>query len=74
MVPDVSFQGSNIRSFLLREFHDAMFSGHVGVTQTYKRVRVKFWWPEMQGYITSYIKSCKICQRSKAPTLKPACL
>ena len=26
----------------------------------------------MQGSIKSYIKSCEICQRSKAPTLKPA--
>ena len=42
VVPDVSFQGSNIRSFLLREYHDAMYSGHVGVTKTYKRVRVNF--------------------------------
>ena len=65
-VPDVSFQGSNIRSFLLREFHDAMYSGHVGVTKTYKRVRVNFWWPEMQGSIRSYINSCEIFQRSKA--------
>ena len=72
MVLDVSFQGSYIRSFLLREFHDAMYSSHVGVTKTYKRVRVNFWWPEMQGSIRSYIKSCEICQRNKAPTLKPA--
>ena len=42
-------------SFLLREFHDAMYSGHVGVTKTYKRVQVNFWWPEMQGSIRSYI-------------------
>ena len=72
VVPDVSFQESNIRSFLLHEFHDAMYSGHVGVTKTYKRMRVNFWWPEMQGSIRSYIKSCEICQRNKAPTLKPA--
>ena len=26
----------------------------------------------MQGSIRSYIKSCEICERSKAPTLKPA--
>ena len=74
VVPDVSFQGSNIRSFLLREFYDAMYSSHVGVTKTYKRVRVTFWWPEMQGSIRSYIKSCEICQRNKAPTLKPTCM
>jgi hypothetical protein len=72
VVPDVSFQGSNIRSFLLREFHDVMYSGHVGVTKTYKRVRVNFWWHEMQGSIRNYIKSCEICQRNKAPTLKAA--
>ena len=72
MVPYLSFQGSIIRSFLLREFHDAMYSGHVRVTKTYKKVRVNFWWPEMQVFIKSYIKSCDICQRSKTPTLKPA--
>ena len=71
VVPDVSFQGSNLRSFLLQQ-HDSMYSGHVGVTKTYKRVQVNFWWPKMQGSIKSYIKSCEICQRSKAPTLKPA--
>ena len=25
----------------------------------------------MQGSIKSYIKSCEICQRNKAPTVKP---
>ena len=38
MVLDVSFQGSNIRFFLLHEHHDAMYSGHVEVSKTWKRV------------------------------------
>ena len=57
MVPDVSFQGSNLRSFLLQEHHDSTYSGHVGVTKTYKRVQVNFWWPEMQGSIKELYKS-----------------
>ena len=48
-----------------------MYGGHVAVTKTRKRVQIIFWWPEMQGSIKSYIKSCKICQWSKAPALKP---
>ena len=38
VVPNVSFQGSNIRSFLLLEHHDAIYSGHVEVTKTWKRM------------------------------------
>ena len=38
VVLDVSFQGSNIKSFLLSEYHDVMYNGHVGVIKTYKRV------------------------------------
>ena len=38
VVPGVSFQGSNIMSFVLHEHHDAMYNGHIGVTMTWKRM------------------------------------
>ena len=74
LVPDVSFHGSNTRLLLLCEYHEVMYSGHVGVTKTYEKVRVNFWWHEMQGSIRSYLKSCEICQKSKAPTIRPTCM
>lgn len=45
MVPDMSFQRSNIRSFIFQEHLHAMYNGHVEVTKTWKRVQVNMWLP-----------------------------
>ena len=39
MVLNVSFQGLKFRFFSLEEHYDAMYSGHVGITKTWKRCK-----------------------------------
>ena len=56
MALDLSFQRSNSRLILLHEHHDAMYNGHVGESKTWKRLRVNYQWPDMQGSIKSYFK------------------
>ena len=70
VVPDVSFEELNNKSFLHQEYQDAMYNGHVGLTKTWKRLQINLWWYEMQGSIKSYIKSCEICQCNKTHALK----
>ncbi len=52
--------------------HDAISSGHCGIKKTIYSVTRLFYWPNMVEFITSYIRSCRRCQISKAVCLKHA--
>lgn len=38
---------------------------HQGVQKLYKIMRDKFFWTTMKTYITNYVDSCKVCQKTK---------
>ena len=56
---------------ILRARHDSPSAGHPGQAKTYDLVIRDFWWPGIRSYIKEYVKSCDICQRSKASSHKP---
>ena len=60
------------RSRLLKLAHDSVFAGHLGIATTKKNLLSEFTWPNVTKDITSYVKSCHICQKkSKRPTKIP---
>ena len=59
-----------LKKAIMRELHDAPYSGHVGVTKTIKLVERFFWWPGMQKDVTRYVTHCPICQRDKPRNTK----
>jgi hypothetical protein len=61
-----------IKEALLWEFHDAPYSGHVGVRKTLKAIQQSFWWPNMAREVEDYVRTCHSCQRAKAVQRKPA--
>jgi hypothetical protein len=61
-----------IKEALLWEFHDAPYSGHVGVRKTLKSLQQAFWWPGMAKDVETYVRACHSCQRTKAVQRKPA--
>ena len=67
VVPD-AYQ---LRQKILYELHDAAYSGHVGITKTYRAVLRVFWWPHLKNHVTEYVRSCASCQRNKASNQKP---
>ncbi|KAI5720182.1 hypothetical protein M8J77_003074 [Diaphorina citri] len=48
------------------ENHDAEEAGHSGIIRTYNRITRYYYWPGMFNDIANYVRSCKLCQSSKA--------
>lgn len=50
---------------LISENHDSPTGGHVGTNRLLKRLRSKYYWPNMKNSINSYIKNCFKCIQNK---------
>ena len=61
----------SLRYSLLNTFHNDSLSGHVGKHKLWENLRYKFFWSNMHNDITSFIKSCVICQMRNVPSTKP---
>jgi hypothetical protein len=57
------------RLTVIRSAHDSLWSNHLAVDKTLRRVQAYFFWPEMRSDIDKYIKTCEFCQK-KARLLK----
>ena len=55
------------RREFIREFHDSLFAGHMGVTRTVYRLLDRVYWPGLRGDVQIYIKSCTVCIARKSP-------
>lgn len=60
------------RPAVLTENHDAATAGHLGIFKTFKRIQQRYYWPKMRHDIAKYVKTCKVCQRTKYDQEKPA--
>ncbi|GBG89251.1 hypothetical protein CBR_g48958 [Chara braunii] len=61
----------HLRTRILGEFHDAPATGHFGVNRTIGRLRERFWWPGLLGYVTRYCKSFEVCRRCESRNHPP---
>src|SRR5215469_6117988 len=50
---------------LLKYFHDAVVSGHLGAHKTFYKLAVNFWWPSMRKEVFQYVRKCDLCQRAR---------
>lgn len=48
------------RMYMMRAAHDAL--GHRGAWATNQVLLKRFWWPELEGDVNWYCKSCNVCQ------------
>ncbi|KAL6475049.1 hypothetical protein MHYP_G00160890 [Metynnis hypsauchen] len=62
----------SIRGSLLNYFHDHPTAGHLGITKTLARLRLRFFWPKMRKDVKTYVLSCPVCQFTKPCQKKPA--
>ena len=42
--------------------HDAPYAGHMASKSTRQRIRMSFWFPDMENRVHAYCESCKVCQ------------
>jgi hypothetical protein len=52
--------------------HDTILSGHPGINKTHKLITRNYFWPKMSQDVNSYVKGCKVCQRTKIDHRKRA--
>lgn len=57
---------------ILREYHDGVIGGHLGILKTIKHIQQAFYWPKMKMDVKKYVAECSVCQQHKYSTLKPA--
>lgn len=51
--------------------HDDIFGCHMGVVKTLDKLRERYYFPGMEPFVRSYIKSCRSCQFRKKERLRP---
>ncbi|VFQ69620.1 unnamed protein product [Cuscuta campestris] len=59
---------SDLRTALLREYHDTPTAGHAGVSRTFQRLAANFFWLNMRRDVRRHIGGCVICQATKFST------
>lgn len=56
---------------LVRDIHDHPLHGHLGINKTIERVKTAHTFPSMKRIVTEVIKSCELCNKTKARRHKP---
>jgi hypothetical protein len=54
-----------LRHCIIKQHHDTRIAGHAGRFKTLKLVSRNHWWPQMSCYISTYVKHCDLCNRTK---------
>ena len=51
-----------LRSKVLKLAHESIMSGHLGIRKTKDRIWKNFWWKDLNGSVTRWVRSCDLCQ------------
>ena len=55
-----------LRRKVIEVAHDSIFGRHLGIKKNKDHIQTNFYWPGMQGDITSFCRSCDVCQKTTA--------
>ncbi|MCP3663135.1 MAG: DDE-type integrase/transposase/recombinase, partial [Gammaproteobacteria bacterium] len=55
------------RQRVLQACHDDIFSGHLGFHKVYRKIMMRFYWPNLKQVVKDYIHHCPRCQAAKDP-------
>lgn len=58
---------SVLRREMYRQLHELRTAGHLGKERTYKKLRARFYWPNMHKQISEWTRYCKPCFATKTP-------
>ncbi|XP_058767801.1 uncharacterized protein LOC131641513 [Vicia villosa] len=59
---------ADLRTSILKEFHDTPIAGHSSVKPCLARLSASFLWPGLYRDIKDFIKTCQVCQKNKYMT------
>uniref|UniRef100_A0A3B5R5T0 Gypsy retrotransposon integrase-like protein 1 n=1 Tax=Xiphophorus maculatus TaxID=8083 RepID=A0A3B5R5T0_XIPMA len=66
------FAPTALHSYLLKYYHDHPTARHLGIAKTLARLRLRYFWPNMNSDVKKYVVSCCSCQTTKPTQRKPA--
>jgi len=55
----------------LKQFHDHVVGGHLGVSKTYSKMKSRVYYPGLKKIVTDYIRTCDTCQKVNYSHKKP---
>lgn len=58
------------RATILREAHEGVMGGHLGVEKCLSKVRERFWWYGLEGEVRRWCYSCLVCAKLKSKNRK----
>jgi len=61
----------DLRTLLMDEAHNSMYSVHPGTDKMYYNLRDMFWWPGMKKDVAEFVSRCLTCLQVKAEHQKP---
>nr|XP_006814463.1 PREDICTED: gypsy retrotransposon integrase-like protein 1-like [Saccoglossus kowalevskii] len=53
-----------LRTRVMEIAHDSIFGGHMGIKKTEDRIVTSFYWPGLHQDVTSFRRSCDVCQKT----------
>jgi len=56
---------------VIKRHHDDPLAAHFGRDKTIALLRRKFWWQDLYHDVDTYIRTCDVCQRTKAKRHRP---
>lgn len=60
-----------LRQEIIRQSHDSLTAGHLGVKKTKARIAQSFYWFNIRQDVHLYIQQCDVCAADKTPKTKP---
>ena len=57
--------------FFLEMYHDSPFGGHLGITRTFRKLSVLYYWEGMFDQVQHYVAACSVCQAEKIRRREP---
>lgn len=62
---------NDFRFSLIKENHDSLPAGHVGIAKTVSRITRQYYWPSLKRDVTEYVHQCDVCQGFKPSNTLP---
>ena len=59
--PQIVVSCPQLQQSVLKALHEEL--GHRGMDETYRRTKLRFWWPNMRRVVKRWVQSCLPCQQ-----------
>ena len=56
---------NDLKLTVTRQAHDAKVEGHLGRDKTMELLTRNYYWPNLDDWVRTYVKTCDACQRNK---------